>query len=55
MYVPGGTSNTILNNTLAIEIEIEIVYNNTNKNRLLSLAPPRSTPIIFGLLSWSIP
>jgi hypothetical protein len=27
-----------------IEIEIEIVYNNTSINRLLSLGPPRTVP-----------
>jgi hypothetical protein len=32
----------------------EKFYNNTSKNRLLSLAPPRST-LIFGLISWSKP
>jgi hypothetical protein len=33
-----------MTNTYLIEIEIEIVYNNTSINRLLSLGPPFTMP-----------
>jgi hypothetical protein len=52
MFVPGVELVGEQHQGGALTIEIEIVYNNTSKNRLLSLGPPfcYAQPVV-GLLS----